>query len=49
MMDDERILDALRTIVVFLSDNEQYGDDWSDEIEVLDFLINEMTFTSQEV
>lgn len=31
--------EALCNVVVFLRDNEQYGDDWSQEIEVLDNMI----------
>ena len=34
--------DVLRNIVTFLYENEQYGDDWSEEIETLDKLIDYM-------
>ena len=31
--------EALTNVVVFLRDNEQFGDDWSEEIEILDKMI----------
>ena len=30
---------ALENVIAFLRDNEQYGDDWSEEIEVLDNML----------
>lgn len=32
----EVILDAIRSTITFLSENEEYGDDWSEEIATLD-------------
>ena len=29
-------LDAIRSTITFLSENEEYGDDWSEEIATLD-------------
>ena len=29
-------LDAIRSTIRFLSENEEYGDDWSEEIATLD-------------
>ena len=29
-------LDAIRSTITFLSENEEYGDDWSEEITTLD-------------
>lgn len=31
--------EALRNVIVYLRDNEQYGDDWADEIAVLDKML----------
>lgn len=28
-------IDQLHTVILFLLENEQYGDDWEDEIELL--------------
>lgn len=49
MMDDKDIIEALKAVIVFLTDNEQYGDDWSREIEVLEYLLDEVTYGSMEV
>ena len=39
--------DVIRNIAAFLHENEQYGDDWSEEIaeldKVIDFLDNSQT------
>lgn len=32
--------DKIRNIITFLSENEQYGDDWSEEIAELDKLLD---------
>ena len=37
--DIERWVDSLRTIVTFLSENQQYGDDWEAEICSCDEMI----------
>jgi len=34
--------EALTNVVCFLRDNEQYGDDWHEEIEVLDKMIEQI-------
>lgn len=39
-MDVKKIEDAILTVITFLAENEQYGDDWSEEIEVLDYLLD---------
>ena len=31
--------EALRNVIVYLRDNEQYGDNWADEIAVLDKML----------
>ena len=33
-------LDAIRSTITFLSENEEYGDDWSTEIPTLDKVID---------
>lgn len=33
-------LDAIRSTITFLSENEEYGDDWSTEIATLDKVID---------
>lgn len=38
-------LDALRSVRDFLIANEQYGDDWNDEIRALDEIIDDYTST----
>ena len=35
------IKNAIRKVIHFLEDNEQYGDDWGSELTVLDWLFNE--------
>ncbi len=41
MTDVERdvVEDYIKNIILFLEENEQYGDDWSDEIKELKKLI----------
>ena len=34
--------DYIKNVILFLEENEQYGDDWSLEIEELKKLINEI-------
>lgn len=34
--------DTLRTVISFLRENEEYGDDWSEEIKNLDSLLDEI-------
>ena len=31
--------ESLRTVICFLYENEQYGDDWSEEIEDLNLIL----------
>lgn len=31
----ETYLDCIHTVISFLADNEQYGDDWGEEINTL--------------
>lgn len=40
-MSNEHKLNALNTVRSFLIENEQYGDDWSFEIEQLQHIIND--------
>lgn len=32
--------DTIRNIIAFLAENEQYGDDWREEIDELDKIID---------
>lgn len=32
--------DAIRDVIMFLRENEQYGDDWTEEIAELDKVLN---------
>ena len=32
--------DVIRTVITFLAENEQYGDDWAEEIDVLEDLLD---------
>ena len=38
----EAYADTIRTIISFLRENEEYGDDWSEEIKNLDSLLDEI-------
>ena len=40
-MNSDRIKLELRTVIDFLTENEQYGDNWSQQLEVLQWLFNE--------
>jgi hypothetical protein len=37
----------IENIIVFLKENEQYGDDWKNEIEVLEKILENTKFLSQ--
>lgn len=37
---DEHVADCIRRVITFLSENEQYGDDWHEELEVLEELLD---------
>lgn len=39
---NEQKADALRTVIGFLEENQQYGDDWSYELEVLNAMLDEL-------
>lgn len=39
---DEKKLDALNTVLSFLWENQQYGDDWKEEILVLESLAEDL-------
>ena len=39
--------DALRAVRDFLIDNEQYGDDWSEELDAIDEIINDYMATDK--
>lgn len=34
--------DMLRSVITFLAENEQYGDDWSEEIDGLENLLDDI-------
>ena len=38
----EAYADTIRTVVSFLRENEEYGDDWGEEIKTLDALLDEI-------
>lgn len=39
---DEKKLDALNTVLSFLWENQQYGDDWREEIACLEAIAEEI-------
>lgn len=39
---DEEKLDALSTVLSFLWENQQYGDDWREEIACLEAIVDEI-------
>ena len=39
---DEQKADAISAVIEFLTENEQYGDDWSHEISVLNSMLDEL-------
>ena len=40
---DEQKADAISAVIEFLTENEQYGDDWSHEISVLNSMLDELS------
>lgn len=38
----ETYSDCIRTVMSFLKENEQYGDDWSEEIKTLNDLLDDL-------
>lgn len=41
-MSNEKLADSLRTVISFLSENEQFGDDWSEEITDLETILDNL-------
>jgi hypothetical protein len=37
----------IENVIVFLKENEQYGDDWKNEIEALEKILENTKFLSQ--
>ena len=37
---DKHVADCVQNVITFLTDNEQYGDDWHEELEVLEELLS---------
>ena len=40
-MNNGEIVESLRKVIVFLEENEQYGDEWGPELTVLHFLCHQ--------